>query len=144
MAPKNLKLYYTNANGLFNKFDELKTVLSLHDFDVACITETHFNKDIMNSEISIDGFDIFRRDRDFLLNRTKKTSNVSAGGGSVIFVRSDLNASRIETFNAPDSVAINFMTNSGKVNIACVYRSPSLTMDQNQSVLSCIKKHVLC
>ena len=48
---RQLKIFYTNTNGLFNKLDELKIFLSLKDKNIGiiCVTETHFTKDIHDS-----------------------------------------------------------------------------------------------
>ena len=34
-----LKVFYTNADSLFNKFDELNMPLSCDQYDIVCITE---------------------------------------------------------------------------------------------------------
>ena len=75
-------MFYTNANGLFNKLDELKIFLSVNkNIDLICVTETHFSKDILNAEIQIEGYTVFRHDRYFKVNESSLSNDVSHGGG---------------------------------------------------------------
>jgi len=134
-----MNIFYTNANGLFNKIDELKCILSVYkSIHVICITETHFNSDILDAEIFIEGFSMFRKDRDFKIDNS--TSNISGGGGSIIYIKNSCNASLVSSFlKAPDSLAINVNTSGGLISICCIYRSTSLNLEQNNMLLSCIK-----
>ena len=66
---------------MFNKLDELKCCIPIYEPDVICITETHFNNQILDAEIYIEGYKCFRQDRNFKLTRSKQ--DVSGGGGSV-------------------------------------------------------------
>jgi hypothetical protein len=118
-----MNIFYTNANGLFNKIDELKCILSVYkSIHVICITETHFNSDILDAEIFIEGFSMFRKDRDFKIDNS--TSNISGGGGSIIYIKNSCNASLVSSFlKAPDSLAINVNTSGGLISICCIYRS---------------------
>ena len=95
-----LKLFYCNANGLFNKIDELKNCTELYGADIVCINETHFNKSILDAEIAIPGFQKpFRKDRDFCIDHKKGSSGISDGGGSIIYVKDTLKCAPIDWFN---------------------------------------------
>ena len=86
--------------------------------DIICITETQLHVNILDSEIQIEGYKIFRKDRSFKLDRSK--NDCSSGGGSVIYVKNAISASDVECFsNAPDSVAIKIGTSAGDVCIGC-------------------------
>ena len=127
---------------MFNKIDELKCILSVNpDIDIICLNETHFDSDILDAEIHLDGYMMFRKDRNFKLDNSD--SNISGGGGSIIYTKSYLDAALCQSFGAaPDSLAINIVTSGGVVCIACVYRSSSLNMEQNKVLLSCL--HNIC
>ena len=77
----------------------------INDIDIVCISESHLDEDIFVAVIAIPGFDIFRKDRNFKLDRTAIDieGESSTGGGSVIFVKNHMNAEILESFNAPDS-----------------------------------------
>ena len=58
-----LNIYYTNANDLKNKIHELELAAKLSDCKVLGVTETMFSDDIMDAEVSIANFKLFRIDR---------------------------------------------------------------------------------
>ena len=130
-----MRLLYTNANGLYNKLSELKTCLEIYNINIACTTETHFNAEVLDAEISITGFKFYRKDRDFSVHKSENTdSSTSSGGGSIIYVRENLVVELNSMFEAPDSVAIKVMTS------VCVYRSISLNELRNELLLSSLSK----
>ena len=136
----NLKMFYTNVNGLFNKIDELKLVLEMHpEIAVICLTETHLSKDILDAEIHIDGFIMFRKDRDFKLDYSKH--EISKGGGSIVYVKSCLDVSTCNLLeDTPDSLAVYIRTRNVEICVACIYRSSSLNSLQNKKLLSSLEK----
>ena len=138
-------IFYSNASGLYNKLDELKHCISIYkNIDIICITETHFNKNILDSEISINGYRFFRKDRNFDIHDVgidNLKDEISGGGGSIIYFKDTLDVTLVQSFynKAPDSLAIEIDSSIGKFCIACVYRSPNLNDLLNSVLLSCIK-----
>ena len=134
-----INVFYTNANGLFNKIDELKCcILAYKNIDVICITESHLNEDILDAEITIDGYSIFRQDRNFKTDASKH--DISHGGGSIIYIKSNIKTSVVANFNnVPDSLAVTIETEIGNLCIACIYRSMSLNVLQNAKLISSLK-----
>ena len=104
------------------------------------MTETKFSAEIFNAEIAIPGFNIFRQDRNFTLDRTKNQDDVSTGGGSIIYIRDTLHANIISSFDAPDSVAVHLSTTVGDIVIVCVYRTMSLNVAQDTALLNSLRK----
>ena len=133
-------MLYSNSNNLLNKLCELKHAVAIYHSDIVCINETHFNKEISDAEISIPGFKMFRQDRDFAINAEAGNSSVSCGGGCIIYIKDNLNPTVLEWFKVPDSVAIEFDSNIGRVNIACIYRSMSLSGNQNNQMIKMVSK----
>ena len=68
-------------------------------------------------------------------------TDISCGGGSIIYYKEYLNFKLIEPFSkiAPDSLAVEVDTNMGKLCVACIYRSLNLSKQMNQVLLSCLK-----
>ena len=65
--------------------------------------------------------------------------SISKGGGSLIYYKNYINISVYECFNkAPDSLAISVETSIGNICLACVYRSPSLSRNLNDQLVSCM------
>ena len=112
-------MYYTNANDLKNKRYELERVCNEHQCKVICITETMLNKDILDAELLIANFRIFRVDRVDM-----------NGGGSCIYVHNSINCSVMSDFSVQDCIAVKLETNI-PIILICVYRSPSLTYNEN-------------
>ncbi len=100
--------------------------------DIACVTETHFDSDVCDAEIAIPGYNCFRQDRTFKLDRT--VSSVSCGGGSIIYVRNTIHVDKITNLSGFDSVAILIECNIGKLLLSCIYRSPSLNLEQDMKL----------
>ena len=137
-----LRLFYTNSCGLYNKLQELKQSIALYGSDIVCITETHFSREVLDAEISIQGYIAFRNDRHFTIHNTDdnspNTDSISNGGGSIIYVSERLNPTRIEEFKGCDSLAVQISTNVGLVNVVCIYRSASLNSEQNSLLLRAV------
>ena len=75
---------YANIRGLNPKSDQTKIpyladLAKESNSPFICLTETHLNPEILDAEIQIDGYNLFRSDR---LNRSH--------GGVCIYVRKDL------------------------------------------------------
>ena len=79
-----LKLFNFNARNSVPKLDELLTLVQCEHPDVICIVESWLNSDILDSEISIPGYQVFRRDR----NRH--------GGGVLVYARVGLDCTTID------------------------------------------------
>ena len=121
-ASKNGAIY-ANIRGLYPKSDKSK-IPYLADLaketnaPFICITESHLNPDILDAEVSIPGYNIFRSDR---IGRSH--------GGVVIYVRKDLAVkSELKDSNSYcDSLALQIpQLNLVLVNI---YRPPSCLED---------------
>ena len=140
-----LNIFYTNASGLINKLDELKIILSKSpDIDIICISETHLNSDILDSELNINGYEFFRKDRDFdiELESANDPTDVSGGGGSIIYFKESIHVLLDDDFYkiAPDSLAVKLISDMGEIYIACIYRSMNLSKSKNNELLSCLTK----
>ena len=83
-----LKTYY--QNGLRTKLNTFRCNFILFDsYDIIILTETWLTPDIGNAELGFVGFHIFRFDRN------SYSSSSTRGGGLLIAVKSNLNASLI-------------------------------------------------
>ena len=85
----HLKIYYTNANDLKNKVRELELAAKLNDCKVLGVTETMFSDEIVDAEVSIANFKLFRVDRQ------------SKGGGSCLYIHDSILCNEI-IINVPE------------------------------------------
>ena len=58
-----LSIMYFNARSVFRKLDNLKLVCAIHHPDVICIVESWLDKEISDSELSLDGYNVSRVNR---------------------------------------------------------------------------------
>ena len=54
----------TNLRSLTNKLDDFETVVRLNNSDVVCLTETWLSVNVPSESVSMNGFSLFRKDRD--------------------------------------------------------------------------------
>ena len=94
-------------------------------YDIICITETKFNDDILDAEVKINNFIIFRVDR-----------VGHCGGGACIYVRNSLLAEHVTVFNVGDCLAVKVIVHNTPLIIMCMYRSPSLSYDQSTEMIT--------
>ena len=110
----NLYVLYYNARSLLPKFDELRAACLVYNPDIICITETWLDESISNNELSLQNFDIVRRDR----NRQ--------GGGILIYVNNRYSHSLV--FSGSDDlelIVLNVKCLFFKVALGLFYRPPS-------------------
>jgi len=74
-----LNCIYINAHSILNKLDELQATIAVLNPDIVGITESWAHENILEVELSMPGFDLFRCDR---VN--------NKGGGVFLYVRSEL------------------------------------------------------
>ena len=77
-SENTLNIVYYNARSLLPKLDDLKGIIETESPDIICIVETWLSSDILDNELAVSNYQIFRRDR----NRH--------GGGVMMYVHSCL------------------------------------------------------
>ena len=111
--PKFLNILYFNARSLLPKFTELQLIAMAYLPSVICITESWVCSDIMDSEISIQGYQVVCLDR----NRN--------GGCVLMYVSVDLHFSVLFNPDKLELLTIVVSHESGKACISLFYRPPS-------------------
>ena len=87
MTIKGLKIVSLNVRSLYTNLNELYA--RFKDFDILCFCETWLNDRINDQMISMEGFTIFRLDREKGDIRSKK-GKPKRGGGLIIYVKNEL------------------------------------------------------
>ena len=77
-----LNCFFVNARGLLSKIDVLRDCAVQMKLDIIGVAETFLNSEVLQAEIYIDGYKIYRKDR----------CNVKAGkcGGVILYIRDDI------------------------------------------------------
>ncbi len=125
---KTMGIIYTNACGIYR----IKNTCA----KIALITETMLNSDILDAEVRIPNFNIFRGDRKAL----------AKGGGSCIYVHNSLSACIIDVNVPDDCVAVKITGTPTPIIVLCVYRSPSLNVTESitmANVLDCFFNSII-
>ena len=110
-----------NAQSLRYKMDELRNLVKDHKPDVIGVTETWGNDQIGEATFQIEGYNIYRNDRE---DKTYKF-----GGGTLLYVNKKLGQRECKPFNCKsfESNTWCWITpkQGKKVLVGCIYRSTS-------------------
>ena len=79
---RGFKMACLNINSLTKHIDELRIVPSNQRVDILAINETKLDVSICDNEVTVDGYNIIRRDR---------LTNGRSGGGFCFYIRSKIN-----------------------------------------------------
>lgn len=126
-----LSMCHINAQSLNNKLDEFRSVFENSTVDIICVSETWLNKFTPDSVIRLNGYKVFRNDRD------------SHAGGVAIFVKNHIacrflskSCRNSSNFNENDEnvgtgvsrtnyveyIFIEILSSGRKLLVGCVYR----------------------
>jgi len=113
-------LTHLNARSLIGKFDLFTAWVLNYSPDVIGVTETWANTDILDSELALAGYDMFRQDEP--VNR--------AGGGVLLYVKNFLQATVYEpSVSFPEQIWCNISSSSADtILIGVCYRTPNSDM----------------
>ena len=112
---RGLHFLHINVNSLLSKIDELREIAKKSKAVVIGISESKLDKSVLDGEVSIDGYEMIRSDRD------------RHGGGVACYVRSDM-AFNIRKDFSTDVENIFFdilLPNSKPILVGIVYRPPT-------------------
>ena len=87
MTIKGLKLLSLNVRSLYANLNEMNA--RFNDFDVLCFCETWLNASYNDQLINMQGFKIYRLDREKGDSRNK-SGKLKRGGGLIFYVKKDL------------------------------------------------------
>ena len=110
-----LKCFYTNANSVVGKIQELRQ--RIDGRDIVGIVESWATNKINDAELSIDGYNMYRLDRG-----NKK------GGGLILFINDRIRSSLCTGMMSggfEESIWCNVDTDAGRILIGMCYRSPA-------------------
>src|SRR6478609_8964203 len=96
------------------RFEQLHSFITKeHKFDVVGLTETHLDNTIDSDEINIDGFTVFRKDRN------------SSGGGVLLYIRNELMPIQMSELETSDIESVYVKIKTKKLSAVCgvCYRS---------------------
>ena len=106
---------HLNINGLLNKIDELRYIARSSNAAVIGITETKLGNTVYDSEVTVDGYNIVRNDR----NRN--------GGGVACYIRNSICFNRKSCFSDNiENIFIDILFPKTKpISVGIIYKPPS-------------------
>lgn len=130
-----LKVIYFNARSLVNKHEELELYMREENVDIVGITETWLNESIIDSEVNISGYTLFRKDR--------KSESKTRGGGVALYVRNNINVilnNEISNDIFPEILFCDLECKECKTLVGVCYRPPDTSRESSEGLYELIKK----
>ena len=96
------------------------------------ITESWATPDISDAELGMTGYVMFRKDR---LGRR--------GGGVILYIKESIQAYEIKLekkAECEEAVWCNIVTGKSTLTVGLVYRSPNISMEENEKMHNAIKE----
>jgi hypothetical protein len=113
---KGFLFIHLNVRSLRNKLSELQLIANQAKVAVISVTESWFDESIANTEVSIPGYSIIRKDRN------------CCGGGVCMYIRDDLVFAFVQldsTHNTNEIVCVELLLPKSKpIIVGTCYRSP--------------------
>ena len=102
-------------------------LVEAEDLDVICVIETWLSAEILDAEITIQGYQCFRRDR----NRH--------GGGIVVYVRDCLSTTPIMDNADLELLILSLTVNNRKTTIGAFYHPPNSSSELMDALYTCLE-----
>lgn len=131
LPTKGLLMAHLNVCSLRNKLHEIGCLVQLHNIHILTISETHLDSSFENEDISIHGYNIFRKDR----NRF--------GGGVAVYIQSHIPAVyRADLINNNlEALWVQVhLPHLKPILIGCCYRPPSADIKYLDEMCSMLDK----
>ena len=125
---KGLKVMIANIRDLKSgmKYKELQLLAEESELDIVAITESWANSFVMDAELALDGFWMFRKDRE----RDVKQK----GDGVLLYIKNNIVVSELNEYRDRKCEAVWVRANGEKGRGICTgvcYRSPSASDEEN-------------
>lgn len=108
-----------NIRSLLPKFNELKDHMSLSNYSVLCLTETWIAPTIKDEVISIEGYQLVRKDR-----------RIGRGGGVGMYIKNTFSFSLIDSESTIEQLWVKININKQHYAVGVVYRQPDLSYNE--------------
>ena len=116
-----------------NKMSELHERVIVDDYEVIGIVETWATESVNDAELSIEGYNMFRKDRGI------------RGGGLILYIKNNIRArvnGELTTSEFAESLWCDVEVDHQRLLIGLCYRSPTSTIENDEKLLSVMEKAV--
>lgn len=112
---RGLSIAHININGIYTKRNQIKLLLEETDIDILAVSETHLHSGIDDGEITVEGYELLRRDR----------VSDTGWGGVLIYHKTPLNGIEFDiNVNDLEMLWIECTVKSQKILVSCLYQPP--------------------
>ena len=121
-----------NARSIVNKRNELNIMVEDIDPHIIGVAESWVTPDISDAELGMTGYVMFRKRR---LGRR--------GSGVILYIKESIQAHEIKLekeAECEEAVWCNIVTGNSTLTVGLVYRSPNITIEENEKVHNAIKE----
>ena len=122
-----LKCVCSNARSIINKKNELDIMVDEIKPHIIGITESWANNDITDTELGLEGYVMFRKDR-----------MGKRGGGVLLYIKETIPADEVQLHEEADcneAIWCKLVTGHTTVTIGVVYRCPNITKENNEKYI---------
>ena len=129
---------HLNINSIQNKFEELEMLNRSLKAQVLILSETKIDSSYPNSQFSLNGYHMFRKDR------------VKGGGGLLVYVSTVIPSRRLtlpKTYKTLEALAVDVKIGRQDILILSIYRPPKNSKRSGSSrhdYLQCVEDEVNC
>ena len=143
MRNTNLTIAIFNIRSLITKLYTFREIIGKYNYDIVLLSETWLHSLILDESVSLDGYTVFRNDRE----------QGRRGGGVLIYVKSNIRCSVIKNLPANNSeqLWLSFSINKVISCIGVIYRVPQYStiefiqnLDDVLSILSPKYDNIYC
>lgn len=120
------------------KLDEIKCYVEEENIDVVGITETWLNEEVLDSEISMSGFRLFRKDR--------KSVDKKRGGGVALYIKESIPVVLNERLIRKDIEGIwcdLYGSKNVYITVGVVYRPPLVSEQYTKNMIEQFKSAII-
>ena len=132
ISDNELKCVCLNARSIVNNKSELDIMVTDSDPHVIGITESWANKDIVDAELALPGYVMFRKDR-----RERR------GGRVITYIKESIQAYEITLKSEADceeAIWCNIVTRNSILTIGVVYRSPNIGQEEGVKLQKAVRE----
>ena len=113
---------------------DLQLLAEESELDIVAITESWANSSVMDAELALDGFSMFRKDRERDVEQM--------GGGVLLYIRNNIVVAELSEYRDRKCEAVWVRANGAKGMGICIgvcYRSPSAGEEESEALLNVIR-----
>ena len=128
---KGLAIAHVNVCSVRNKIHELNSLVQANTIHILALTETHLDSFILDPAVSLEGYSLFRKDRD------------RYGGGVAIYIQSHLPSKLCLEFMYSDVEALRVqihLPHLKPILVGCCYRPPGASAQYFNDVCDMIDR----